>query len=280
LSLESTIQERLRVHGLVPDRETVLEVLEILRLEEAKSIGSRKKTKPRAKDAQVSQIQQNARFRSSQRGHARNAAKELEKEVASLRIALMQEISKYQEGDISYRRLKTVTALQIKGAAAKAFQLGAKSVGFVTATGALQSLTPDEQSWVDSYVREELKNFDKVLRGVVTGDSDRRIEYRANAYAVALKSVYESGRVLSSGIENLIYWDLESDHPCVDCKLLHRHSPFTAQSLPTTPKGGATRCHHNCKCSLRIVQPSSSQVYKAAASKQKAPAWYLRRLKK
>lgn len=232
------------------------------------------------KRSDVRATQTGRRFRSSQRQHSRAAGKALDREVADLARHLVTQINSYQAGDLSFRRLQTRASIAFKGTIETVFQLGAKAVGLVRPTGALYQPTPAESKWLKSYVDEELGYFKKFLRDVRRGQSEQQVKRRVEAYASALRSVYESGRVLSVGTHVLIYWTLDKDkNNCPDCVELSKHNPYTVDTLPTTPKGGQTRCRANCYCTLRIDQSTASRV--AAVRKgHKSAAWLLRKIKK
>ena len=258
----------------------VLEELRRRALDEAKRVSTHRPggTGHRTKKAAIKQTQTADRFASSQRQHARAASKRLDREVSSLQTHLTSLIKQYQAGDLSYRRLKARASIAFKGTVEQAFKLGTKAVGLVTPTGALYDLTVKEKEWIKSYVKEEMKYFERFLDDVRKQISQKQIDRRVGLYSSAVRSVYESGRVLSVGNDVLIYWTLESDDPCKDCIELSRHNPYTPKVLPTTPKAGATRCLSNCYCTLRI---DKSDPKKVAQVEKKHPgsAWILRKIK-
>ena len=146
-------------------------------------------------------------------------------------------------------------------------------------TGALYDPTPAEQKWLKSYVDEELGYFKKFLRDIRRGQSDAQVKRRVNAYANALRSVYESGRVLGVGPHVLITWVVDkAKENCPDCVEIARHNPFTPDTLPTTPKGGQTRCRANCYCTLRIDKATPTQVQRVRKA-HKSAAWLLNKIK-
>jgi len=127
----------------------------------------------------------------------------------------------------------------------------------------------DEMKWITSYFREEFGYFKKFIQQA-KGLTDKQLKYRVGLYSSAMRSVYESARVLSVGPNVLITWVLQSDNPCPDCQLLARYNPYTPDTLPTTPKGGATRCRGNCYCTLRIEQATSAKVREVRKKHEKA----------
>jgi hypothetical protein len=258
----------------------VLEELKKQQLLEAKALGTAKRGGKGAgkKRADVKSTQAGRRFRSSQRQHARSASKRLDKEVQKLQDHLKKQVRSFQNDDISFRRLEARSSIAFKSTVEAIFKLGVKAVGLVKPTGAAYGLTANEKKWIQSYLKEELGYFRKFLRQIRNNKSRRDVDRRTGLYANAMRSVYEAGRVLSVGPDVLIYWVIESSNPCDDCQLLQKHSPYTVDSLPTTPKAGQTRCRAICYCSLRIDTASPSKV-KKVRQKQKKPSWLLRKIK-
>lgn len=219
------------------------------------------------------------RFKSSQRQHARTASKKLDSEVDELASFLQKQIAKYQQDELTYKRLETRCSIAFKTTVEKVFKLGMKAVGLVKPAGSPYDLTANEKKWIDSYLREELGYFRKFLKQIRDRPSRKDIERRTELYASALRSVYEAGRVLSVGPNVIITWNLESRNPCPDCKLIHKHNPYTPDTLPTTPKAGQTRCKAHCYCTLKITTATPSQVRRVRNKHKKSPSWLLKKIK-
>ena len=278
MTIEQDIEERLVLAELPVSSHTTLLVLEELRrIEEGKSIGTIKGKKDPLKQQHVLQRQDQKRFVSSLRAHAGHAAKLLLKEGATLERQLLALVAKYRAGKITFRKLKTETRKAISASTEMAFRLGVKAAGIVGPTGSTLPLTSHEQRWLKSYLKEELKHWNDFLGSVVSGQSEKKNAQRIRSYARTIKSAYESGRVLSVGDQVIIHWELEHDDPCPDCRLIARYSPYTPDTLPTTPKGGQTRCLSNCYCSLRIVKDTDENVEKVR-KKNKTAQWYLKKI--
>jgi len=245
---------------------------------EGKAIGTLT-GKPDAEKQQLIQHRQSQRgFSSSVRAHSRAASKLLATEIARLDSALLSLVLKYRRATISLQTLKTRTSIVLKASAEQIFQYGVKAAGIVGSTGGLYRLTSHERKWLDSYIAEELKYWSNFL-SQVKKLSDKQVQLRVHNYAESTRSIYDSGRVLSVGNDVIIYWELESDNPCKDCVFLSRHSPYTSDTLPTTPKAGKTICHSNCYCELRVMKVSPKTVT-SVRKKNKRALWYLTQLKK
>lgn len=261
----------------VTDPVTDLILDELSRVTESKSLASLKGHLDPDK-LQQSTALQSPRFKRSVRGHARAATKRLNYEVDVLYKHLKSAYDDYVDDEISFKRFRSRLRIAIKSSTELAFQLGAKSAGHVQPSGELRPLTPQERKWLDSYFKEELSYLDKFLRDVAKGQSERKSELRLQLYASTIKAAYNSGRVLSVGTNVIIHWILESDNPCPDCKLLHRMSPYTVDSLPTVPKGGQTRCISRCACSLKLVQASQDKI-DSLKKRKNSSSWHLKKLK-
>lgn len=243
--LESYINRRCAEFGInEPIASVVIQELKSRRIQEAKALATIKKggAGSSTKRKEISIAQSDPKFLSKQRQHARYAGKLMDKEVDSLYETLLKTLKSYRDEKISEDRLLTKTKMVFRGSVEQAFRLGMKSVGLIAPSGGLRDLTDNENKWIASYLREELKYFKKFVKSVKSGQSDTQLKRRTRMYASAIRSVYESARVLSVGADVIIWWVLESDNPCEDCKTLHRHNPYTTKTLPTTPKAGSTRC--------------------------------------
>lgn len=233
----------------------------------------------RAKRTDITTRQGKTGFARSQRGHARSAAKKMQSDLDGLERGLLGFIRSYQNGDLSYRRLASKSNIAFKGTAEKIFQYGMKAAGLVGSRNQLYQLSASEKRWLTSYMREELGYFKKFLEQIKAGSQkDSTIKTRVKRYVDSMRSIYEAGRILSVGTEVLIWWTLESDNPCPDCREIAKYNPYTPKNLPTTPKGGQTRCLFRCYCTLRIEKATKEQV-RAAEEKNPTAAQMIKRLR-
>lgn len=247
-------------------------------IQEAKAIGTASGKQDKAKQKHIVATQQKGRFVSSLRTHARTASRHLDTEVSSLQKHLTLLVKNYDNDSLTANSFKSRARIAIKQSTETAFILGVKSAGVVSPSGSPYPITKYERKYLDSYLKEELKYLDKFLNDVISKKSPGRIASRISLYANAIRSAYESGRVLSVGPEVIIHWDLESGNPCPDCRFLHKYSPYVPETLPTTPKGGLTRCLGYCYCTLRIVKSSRKSV-DAVRKKSKSAAWIIKKIK-
>lgn len=280
--LEQYVTRRAYEFGL---NETVTpyvieELKKRLSIEETKSLATAKRGGKGSgvKRRDIKSRQAGTRFKSSQRQHARVAGKRLQKEVEKLAEHLQKQIALYQAGELSFNRLETRASIAFKFTVETVFKLGMKAVGLVKPAGSEYGLTDNEKKWIKSYIREELGYFKKFLKQIKNNPNRKDVERRTGLYAAAMNSVYEAGRVLSVGPNVIIVWTLESNNPCPDCILIHKHNPYTPDTLPTTPKAGQTRCKSYCYCTLKITTATPKEVRKVRQS-HRNPNWLLKKIR-
>lgn len=75
---------------------------------------------------------------------------------------------------------------------------------------------------------------------------------RAAMYADAAGAAYNVGASLGAPDGALIWWRLGSTEHCWECPVISANSPYTRESLPTTPRAGTTPCRARCACFLEI----------------------------
>lgn len=274
-SLEDTV--RFRVTELKLDDRIVPYVIEALEESDSKSLSKLRKTdKKKSNDIEVAQS--SGRFVSTMRKHAKDAKKKLKSILNNFGDKIFKSVRSHIDGSLSKARLKATSSILFKTTAEQVFQLGVKSAGLVTPTGDLYDLTKSEKTWLNNYLKAEIKYFNNLLTSIKKGMSDSQISNRIINYVMSMNSIYEAARVMSVGKYVRIDWVLESDNPCPDCILLHKYSPYTPETLPTTPKAGQTRCYSYCYCSLKMTK-CSEEEYKKILKKNKSSTWMLNKLK-
>lgn len=162
----------------------------------------------------------------------------------------------------AYRKLREL----FKDYYHQAFMLGYESSGLSD----FIEVDKEELKWVDSALREETKYLLKFLQDVATSQGKMDYLKRWEMYVNTLDHVYWGGRMVVVPEGFVIDWVLMPAEHCEGCILLAKNSPYTRDTLPTTPRAGATPCLSNCKCRLRIREPKDLIEYKAAKNKSKA----------
>lgn len=201
----------------------------------------------------------------TRRGLEKDAGKKLSSLVDKLERSMLKHVARLRAEDPSRQYSPTRFRKEMKAdlmiAYQDAYKLGTRASGVGTASpGLLGHSSADEKKWVDNVLRAETVHFNKLLDALIKGESMSKARIRIRNYANAVRSVYEGSRVLQLPDDSLIHWVLQSNNPCSDCRLLHRLSPYTRDTLPTTPKAGSTRCLSYCFCKFRIVKAKPSEV--------------------
>lgn len=130
----------------------------------------------------------------------------------------------------------------------------------------------EDRRWIDSAATHEMRYFNNFLAQVADRQlSPAQISQRLGMYVDTVRGVYDAGRVTGAHPHSLIYWiyQPEAQH-CPSCLYLRDHSPYTKETLPTTPRAGATRCLSNCKCHLRFVNADLEVVRQVEATSSRS----------
>lgn len=266
-----------------PEEERFALTAELLKVFEGKDVGTFKGDISSFKQLAIDAASTMSKPVTSRRNLEKAATKKLDKLVKSLEKELSSHLSKFKgEGDrkISETQFRKRMKDSLKLAYLRAYDLGTEASGLGRANkGLTQHSSDSEKKWVQSAISQEQKYFNKFLNALVKGESKTKSKYRISQYANALRSVFESSRVLQLPDGIIIHWVLQSNNPCSDCRLLHRMSPYTKETLPTTPKAGRTRCLGNCYCKLRVVKAKATEVTKVRR-KNRSSEYLLKKLKK
>lgn len=163
-----------------------------------------------------------------------------------------------------------------------AYSLGmsSSSVGLVPSN---MIPTPEDRRWVESAFNHEMRYFNRFMaQALNTNMTPAQIEQRIAMYMNAVRGVYETGRVIGSHPDSLIYWvyNPEARH-CASCMYLRDNSPYTKRTIPTTPRAGGTECLTNCRCHLRITisDPDSVKQIDSKSRSKQSHLTYLAQLK-
>lgn len=141
-----------------------------------------------------------------------------------------------------------------------------------------RAVTGPDKKWVDSAVRHEAGFLAGVGRDMVKGKSVKSLAPRIAMYGAAALGAFHAGRVASAGPNQQIHWIVDrAAENCQDCLELEARGPYTRDTLPTTPRAGATKCRSNCKCELVFDDVSDEQADQIVAQAV-TPNYLLRRL--
>lgn len=195
----------------------------------------------------------------------RKAKYEFDKVQANFRTNMQSNIDKLKSGEITANQFRARARKEFKSAYEKSFELGKKAVGNT------QGLTDKDKKWLDKIRSSEYKYLDKFINDVISGKGSMDYSKRMDMYIDGLHSVYDSGRVDGMPVDGTkVYWITTPAEHCPDCLELSSASPYSPETLPTTPKSGYTRCLSNCKCYLRISYKTPDTISKEIGIYKKA----------
>jgi len=153
---------------------------------------------------------------------------------------------------------------------------GTHPFGTTTRTPALSS---HDLTFIESAYRHEMRFLNTLMAQVREGSQWGDVQKRMSAYSEALKHIYYSGRVMGSPKAMAIDWISPLDRrTCPSCRYLAGNSPFTRESLPTTPRAGDTRCLNNCRCRL-VMRAVNEKALRDVKRSRRSKDYYLRKLK-
>lgn len=178
-------------------------------------------------------------------------------------------VSKLSANEITKNQFLNSSRKLFKAGYEKAYRLGtdASGLNFV-------KLPKEDLDWLKRARQSDYKFLDKFADDVVSKSGKMSYKSRASMYIDTIDSTFDAGRVDAYPNEGtLIYWELSASENCGDCIDLAMNSPYTPDTLPTTPRAGGTMCLSGCNCSLRIryerptevplkVKPASASVAK------------------
>lgn len=135
-----------------------------------------------------------------------------------------------------------------------------------------------DRTWVESAFTHEMRYFNKLLKDIERGSVRGGLEKRLTAYAETLKHVFYAGRVMGTPTGMVIDWIAPMDrNTCKGCEFLAKNSPYTKDTLPSTPRAGDTPCLNRCRCRL-VMRDVGKEEFARVKKKQRAKSWYRRLL--
>jgi len=185
-------------------------------------------------------------------------------------------------GHRSRLHAKTVEMRSVfRDAYERAYRLGLSST-FGAGHTSQALLSPEESRWLESAVRHEARYFNRFLDQVGRGSSPAMFSKRIDMYAKTLESIFRAGQTKGQHPHVEIHWRVNPElENCPACLKLAAGGPYTKDTLPTTPRAGATPCKFNCGCELEFIHTDQVQVdkrrergltHKYALSKIRGPA--------
>lgn len=188
--------------------------------------------------------------------------RKLTRRIAKLDKALAALVARFIDKKVGYQKLRRDAVALVSDAHRDAFEMGLNSAGVHKVAGfrGVNKLYPNDKKYLEGVVRDETKHLTKMLRQVREHGDRRRWAGRVRAYANALRATFQAGRVLATPPNTVIHWIGKlDDRMCAGCRKLVANSPYTVDSLPTTPGAGATPCRFNCRCRL-LIRPATGKT--------------------
>lgn len=185
--------------------------------------------------------------------HRRNVTTVANKKFEALFRSTAETLSRltglFHQRKLTFPALSKQAKAVMREAYKQAYLIGLKSGGvghtahpFVTPAGE-PKLSSHDLTFIDSAYRHEMRYMTTLLNQMREGTQWGDPYKRMGAYAEALKHMYYSGRIMGSPKELVIDWISPLDRrTCRSCRYLAGQSPFTRDSLPTTPRAGDSVC--------------------------------------
>ena len=210
-----------------------------------KSIGSRRKTST-DKDI-VAALKQAIRPGRDKKSYDR-AVKAWKTVQAKTREDFKALVNQLANKDLTKNQFINRSRVVFKNAYEKAYRLGTDASGLN-----FLDLPDEDMRWLQRVRSHEYKFLDKFADDIIAGRGSIPYETRADMYVDSIDSIFDAARVDAYPNEGTsIWWELGTTEHCGDCIDLAYNSPYRPDTLPTTPKAGATKCLSNCDCTLRV----------------------------
>ncbi len=263
---------------LVDDLYIQLEYFDVLKLQrsgvlkelsEGKSIGSQKFVDLQRQMAIDQGYDFNKRkFRSGRRSMTSSTKRSLVRVKDFLLKEMLNIADNYFEGKVGYRRFERQMRDSLKAGYLESYLLGIQGSGPKgTRPRRFGELSTVDQKSISSSIREEMMHFTKLLstfkKRSRRGDQFKRVA----KYVEALDAQYASARIVGTPSNHLISWISPMDKTtCEGCSYLHKHGPYSTNTLPSTPKAGLTPCLVNCRCRLVTTPVAEARIGRTARS--------------
>jgi hypothetical protein len=277
-------------------------------LTEAKGIGTYKGTDDiRQAVLDIGFDLNRGQFKSARRRASSSANKQFDALFDRLKSGLINTTKRYLDGEIAKTRWQRWSKELLRQAYYDAFDLGLKSSG---ATKYRLGRADMDTRWIDSAWRQEMSFLTKFLKEIegtttpahwgrdttkefpdgrpnplygkyrkleparLTDRTSSIIQRRLAAYAESVKHIYYAGRVMGTPEGMVIHWISPLDRQtCNGCRFLSDNSPYTKDTIPSTPRAGDTRCVNNCRCRLVMAEVRGANWHEVR-KKQKSQRWY------
>lgn len=181
----------------------------------------------------------------------------------------MRLIKEYQAWKLPEFKFRIEMVLESKRAIRDAFLAGLRAGGTPAESAGkgktvVHGLDPSDEAWLVSATAHEMRFLNRMVEAITTGDFSMPLERRVGMYADTLDSVFNSARVISLPQNTLFRWTGPDDKKtCEGCRYLFEQSPFTKNTIPTTPRACMTSCKTNCRDRLFVYKAGLDEVQQA-----------------
>ncbi len=197
-----------------------------------------------------------------------------------VRTALLTMIRNHYGGTLGEKKLRENAHRVMKTAWRDVFLAGLRAGGTAgTHKKGMVQLDPIDEKWIRGAMSHEMRYLNGFLKAIVSKTYVMPLERRTTMYVNALKSFYESARVIALPFDAVIHWSGPNDAgTCPGCKYMFEHNPYTKLTLPTTPASGQTPCLTNCRDKLVIRRVAAAKAVKVTEASKFARATHIKHL--
>ncbi len=211
--------------------------------------------------------------------------KKLRKVKERTKDELLKLIRQWNKGRIEEKDLRAAARKMMKRSWRDVFLAGLRAAG-TPGQGPgrgkpLVKLSHGDDKWLKGAMTHETRFLNKFLDAIITGDYKMPLDRRAGMYVDALKSFYESARVIGLPSNVVINWVGPMDkRKCPSCEYLVEQGPYVKHNLPTTPRSGLTICLTNCRDRLFIRRVEPAEAKEVLELAPKTRGGYVKDLRK
>jgi hypothetical protein len=214
------------------------------------------------------------------------ARKKLAEVQERTRRSLIGVIANYRGGKTDESVFRKAATRVMKTGWRDAFLAGIRAAGVPgesvgVGKSVVPSLSPADEAWLRSAMAHEMSFLNGFLDTIIEDDLKMPLIRRTKMYVDALKSFYESARVIGLPANVVLWWVGKNDGAtCPGCRYMFEHNPYSKFTLPTTPRAGLTPCLTNCRDRLLVRRVESGEVQAVEEAARFSRAGHIANLRK
>lgn len=176
-------------------------------------------------------------------------------------------LADYQNDKIDMKRFRRESSELFRKAYEDAWFYGRKSSGIYNVLKNPSKPKKEEERWFRGAVREELAFWNSFL-DELEKDKDLSgkkfsVQERVEMYAETIRFMFNAGQLSGMPDTVLLHWyPKNKPNMCPGCQYMVDNSPFTRETMPTTPKAGDTPCLYRCAHRVVVRHSTPTQVAK------------------